>query len=1442
MRDGEKFFAEGRDNANYELVQQQMKLAGNWRIGLRSTVLGQLAALGRNSQPRQAPGQVSRRMAGIGGGWEIVGGPGSIGPFETNLSLVTSQTEEVNGPMPSSSPVFRGFSTFTRGTLVRDGSELGESIETAGGTDKYLLDYDALGSLADDNKQKSLALDGDISIDEISGRGEHKEKYDFGGTVINRLELHFEPVSGNILEAGFGKRSRELANELFLAADMPRPGMAFGFVGESQAGFGVMAGVNFYAGDFQEDRFSLSSGRAYSETLSYNRRDHFGPWAGKPPHDEQWFTSLFPYLPPAERKTAAKEPKTLWSAESRSLAQSLLRNDQLAQLTGGLEINRSSESFDVRWGEVTSRSETISLVSNQKWLIRSQGGGQQTMVQWCNDKERGVFSKAFQLGQVRKSTPLDLTKPPLDLGLYTLNSLERSYPQCQVELKPQGDNRTLLAIRYPASPRSETDLMIDTQRHVILWIEERQDGKITSSTKCEDIVEAAGAWWAGRIETFDAEGRQTSRAVQQFKPLSPETLDQQVAQELTGRDQIQFLHEPLPKLIVAKQAIASGMANFDDNVVLMLHFARSQQWPRAMEYLEETKKLADGKPGLCWIRNAFLNVSRRREELKQHILAEAAQLAQSPSTGNQFIDDLFLANHLLGQSASILEANQMLALLDALKPVFERQPQYLLGLKQWNQQRANYLQQTGRSDEWLALEKQLAEQYPHDANLQQQYAQNLANSGDYESAYAWIARVLTDQARWLPNEEEMLRNCYAQLLEREGRFPELVDYLAGWMKRNPPGASPYQQYLSALVKSSRLDEADTLIEQWLKEGQTSGRLPPEASAKLQAAVQQALGQGYNLYTDRIDKRWEAALADSALFFAKSEFQQGMADNIMNNWRFQQTDQCRRVRKAAAELLKSDANKLPAEQIQRYISWIMPNDPAIEADVWKRLAAELHKRWAAETDATPKGQLAQSLVQVLSSRVGAEEHLAFLREQLDKATEENRTTCAATLFNTLLIQPWSAERENEVFSLLDKLSDAEESSVRLAVQVAALYRLTDHMVQDRYQASMAKIEHQEKLTRTELADKRAENLRLAREGFADRLKQEMQKQSEGIVPWLNIERLYLDVLLGRNLERAAEECWEYIGPKPKHAAADDDLGAVLEESLRHRYLITLMNLAARKGAKPELSERLLKYLDEALAADTEDMQWKMLKYQLLVALDRPKELEQALQSWIKPGDANNYWRLTLAYLLAEQGKIAEAVKLFETIEASDELGPREYRTLADWYMVLDRRELYEHSLVASYKSNEEWRLSNWLSQKLRPWQNGNEHPPGELDKEVMLVFAALFEKAGNPQNYSWQLREFYVATRDFRLLAGMADAVVGHTAGQVYPFLQSMGTVLGEIRDEATADSLIEHLVKVRDRAKTEIDQRALDMLELMVERRAAELKNQPGPHAEKALKAMRRAF
>src|SRR5262249_20444246 len=80
MRDGEKFFAEGRDKANFELKQQQMKRAGEWRQGLRRRVLAELNNLGRvlPASPQQydmAPrygwraGVAGMPMGGTAGAW-----------------------------------------------------------------------------------------------------------------------------------------------------------------------------------------------------------------------------------------------------------------------------------------------------------------------------------------------------------------------------------------------------------------------------------------------------------------------------------------------------------------------------------------------------------------------------------------------------------------------------------------------------------------------------------------------------------------------------------------------------------------------------------------------------------------------------------------------------------------------------------------------------------------------------------------------------------------------------------------------------------------------------------------------------------------------------------------------------------------------------------------------------------------------------------------------------------------------------------------------------------------------------------------------------------------------------------------------------------------------------------------------------------------------------
>jgi len=1466
MRDGEKFFAEGRDRADYELVQKQMRLAGNWRLGLRRRVLGQLMGLGRDAGAFQARHAGVQYGADMGGGGMGGGGRWDMNGLDPYAYGYLPQVQFSNG---RSSWAYAG--SGTTGFEMNMPLNLGpQSLEMMVTPRIDIRDEkEGLLRLEPDSLDMRPGDEWDLFAD---GDG---ASHAFGDRLVRT------PATGGEWDLRLSPMGAVDSRDFEPGAPMsgPGPGLLPPFSSKTQnfeviqsqteSLFSPMASTETRLGTrvYPVAHLGLpvhivpGTPDGYFDGLSYLMPTTAAGTMFRrsipPEPDTSWLTGVFPSLPgpPAEPPPLTER----WPDDARRLAEQLMRTDQLAALAGGLRIERTSESFDVRWDRLTGRSEALALVSPEKWLTHTGGDGSPRLVQFCNPQQRGVFSLDLGLGRVRKSTPQDLATPPAGLTGHLTTSLERTCHAWEVKLRPQGDGRTLIVLRQAQSPDDEQHLLVDTPRAVVLWIEHRHQGKVTSTKRFDDFKKIAGAWWATRFETFDAEGRRAAQATIELTELDDKALAAAFDKELAAREEVQFLHDPPPAVEDAKQAKADGRTSFDDRFALMVHVAARQDWDRVFEELEAAEALAEGKPGMKWVRGAVLLQARRREELRERALDEAKNLAKSQA------DELYLANLLISRAGEFFEANEMLELLDVLKPVFERQPVYLQAVRSWTQRRMNYLRNAGRADEVLPLKRELAERHPHDASLQERYARALFDAGERPAAYAWLDRVITPETRWLPHEEQSLRGAYADLLAREGRYGDLAEYLAAWVAKDPAGQTAYDRYLSALVHTDREEEMTRLVDRWLDEGRRPGPLEPAVLVRLHAAVSLALGRGYDLGNYRPDQRWSEPLAGIAERFAADAAHADVADWIMGNGQFQQTDACRRVRRNVARRLVDEIGTLPSERIRALVGWIWPNDPAVEERQWRRIARGIEKRWEdAQLDAAVRNQLAGPLVQILSGRLTAEEHLAFLRRQLAEGPEPYRLQYVNQLFNALLASPWSEEHEDEAFSLLGQLSPSgagilparqagslpHEEAEQLWVEVEALHRMTDAFVQARYKALMAQVEHPEELTRTELRDKQQENLRTAREGYAARLQRAMAGEcSEALRPWVNVERLYLEVLLKRDLDKVAEECWEMLGPKPKRLPADDepiDLAEALDLALRSRLLTMLANLAARREAKPEAARRLLSYFDRGIEQAGESraaaLVWRLRKYQLLVALDRPKDLERSLRAWIDPAEATNFWRRSLAYLLAEQGKLKEAVALFEQIEAADELSPADYRALAGWYMAVDEREKHERALIEAFKATDEWRLSQWLSAKLRPWQRSEGELPGELDKDVLRVFAALFEKSSNPQNYHWQLREFYRASRDFRLLTCIADAVVGHTAGRVYPFLESMQSVLDEVRDEGTADSIVEHLAEVRRRAKTPVDHRALDLLELLVERRSSEVLNQPGPHAQRALAAMQRAF
>ncbi len=1404
MRDGEKYFQQGRDTAGYELVQQQMKRAGNWRIGLRRSVLAQLAGMGRSTEAferQESRGnRIGDRLSGFG-----VGGMGG-GRISGDMA------GPVGGPMSSSAPgVFSADwdVPFQQGNFQLAVPQLMDaepSVELNWKTAAWEVPMDGLESkfswFADSKKELKRSLSEPTPSQSWSFEEDFYGLSD-GDSVVS---------AGG--ERSFGLELDKSMRGSLAVSDLKRKFDAFTPGGMRPSG----KPINSY----------------------YSRQTQYVGWPD----------TLFPHLAPVPAEPVQKKPEHPWPVEAKRLAESLLRVETLRSMTGGLRIERQTESYDARWNELVSRSADLALVSPGRWLSRSGGDGSPTIVNWLDENERGVLSRAFELGRVRKPFPLDRQEWPNSFGPHMLASMERAYQDYTVTLQPQDEGRTVLGLVHPNNPGYEIRILIDTTRAVVLRTEYFQDGKLQSASECSQFVELLDRWWPTRIEGTDKDDRRTSLVTLDYRTLEADEFARQMDQELAGRDRVAFLHEPANDVPRAKQALARNEARFEDRLVLATYFQQTQQWERVVEHLAEAEALAKDKPGVRWIRTSVLKDARRREEARERILGEARRLAERATGPKHDAESLFLANHLVGEASGVFEANETLSLLDTLLDVYREQPAHLHALRQWKQNRVSYLQQAGQSEQALQLQHQLAVETPHDWSFQQNYAQALFNAQLPEEGFAWLDRVLIAESRWLPHEEAQLREVYAEQLRQQGRHNELSDYLAKVIETNPTSESLYRRYLEALLQADRVDEANRTIESWLAEGRTRERLSDQVLNQIRAATSRALGEGYHIYTNRLDERWLDPLSEVVRFFADHPLHAELAERIMNHHRFQQTDHCRTLRREALKRLQAELAAIKPDLAARLVGWVAANDPAVEEGVWRQIAKDLQARWEAEGDADLRHLWSQTLVTVLSSKIGAKETVDFLRLRWNKADKRHRAGYASELFDRLLDQPWSDQYEDEAFSLLAVRSDADDTVARLLVEVEGLHRLTDAMVRARFTALEAERKHPEELDRKTLRQQQEENLRKARVCLSDRLQKAMRAAGEPIARWMNLERLYLNVQLGRELAEVAEECWEVLGPEPIAEMPDEpDLAAAMAEAMRNRCLLMLANLAARRNADQQLAERLLAYCDRALAAgdkaDEEDqalVRWKLFKFELLVALDRPQELETSLRSWLQSDLLRNYWRRALGYLLAEQGKVAAAVELFEAAGADDELGPTENRVLADWYMVLDKKEKREEALLAALMTTEEHQIRNMLHQQLQPWRQTDPPPPTELDANVLRGLAALFRKSGYPQDFLHLLREFHQTSRDWRLPAGLADAVIGQTAGRVYPFLQGMDTVFSEIHEEAAVDSIVERIAAVRKKAASDVDRRALDLLEVLAERRAAEMLNQPGPHAKKALAALRRAF
>ncbi len=1170
---------------------------------------------------------------------------------------------------------------------------------------------------------------------------------------------------------------------------------------------------------------------AYADGAIRSRYAHLGRRRPGPP--PQPFAAVFKQPGPAIKPLEGKWPKKI-----RELVEKLSRRSTVSAIAGGIRVTCASDHLDVR-NRVRPGARTVHLLSAQTWTARTEGRpGDIPSLRWLAGGRRGVCDLARLLGSTRKAEENDARSYPSPLGLY-FDDLERQFGGYTPELVTQADT-TILKLVPKNSRHAETHVVIDTKRQAIIEVTRFVKGKKTSTRTFSDFVELAGATWPRTVEWRNEDGTITQVKRISYEELAAEPFTKAVADQLSPTAGAILLSLPLPEVTDAKQRALDGTASIHDRWKLMNHFGATQKWDDVRDNFTAFGEQLEGKTGIPWIRLAVLKASRRNEEARTLILDLADAIVKQRVPAGEF----GLAEALYKREAGSLQTIEKLELLGVLKPVLERQDTRLEPMKTYHLWRLGCLDHLRHVTEAFALRGELAAAYPYDIGRQTDYANALARRGDVDAGTAHLARVIAEQADWTEKEIGALRRHAANLLYDNRRLRDFLTYADRHLTDKPKRVTDdcFNRYLSALVMLDREAEADAKITAWMQ-GARGDEPGPIEAAQLNAAIAHGMGGGRDLHNNTIEQRWLPGLCDVVRAFILNEDRYELANRIYQSYNFRRTDKGGAMVRELYLLLAEKVNDIAGATLHNLYGQTRYYGPNKEEPQRDAINTAIFKRWEQETDPRRKSIFESTIV----SYCGGDLTLKLRRIQLSNAAgEEERSQRAGEIFGLLSSRSWDSNVEAELRKLIPMLGYGNE---KLITQINAVQVFARYLTEKRAQHLIEQIPDRNKKSKRQLTPLEDQARRTADAEAVERLKNyEASDPPDGLLPFVRLERLTIQAKLIAEPARVAEELEAIVTALPEPKNEDEgkqpDPITAYREALAERCFLVLGYLATRPKADPALGDGILTFLKEAVAQDSKKADIKINLYRLLVALDRPGEIEKTLRVWAEEAGTigGNRWRVPYAYVLAEQGKLAGAIEVFESVEKVDELGPAEYRALSDWHMALDAQAQHTTALERAYEVMNDWQIHQSLRRELGRYTRTGESIPEELDQTVFMRFRAALRKTGRPRDHLRLLKEYYEATKDFRLLEAIPDAVIGQTAAKIYDFLGHLRAGLSLIGDEATINRMARCLAERRTAVKTDVDRRALNLLEYLIERRACDQTHGAGQHLTAAHAAIQKAF
>lgn len=1391
MRDAERFFADARDRAALE-AQRSVAAAGRaWREGMRRQVLADIAGLRRD---RPVPDEVAWGEVVLEKASERLG---FAGP--------RSESKSDGGGGEWGAEELRNAVSHGPGSREPDesGAPMGPPAPRASARARDLT------AGADDDGGDPGS---DDSLDETDGDGAADE------------EVEKTEVAASLKDQAKSVRM-ERARRASRADD---GGDASGFVAR---------------GGFAGRRGAATAGKA-------------GGW-GRGPSGPSWSPVVlgFPALGPAAARRPgpagddADEPAPKdWDPIAVAALRSLDRRAAFERGSLTLRATRISISLHRKQGRVTSWQEVRTVGSATRFVTRGAGADGAPLVSWLSTSERGVVDEARRLGRRREAAEGDRRFPWLPLLGRALgwNFASLRHHGTAPAVLREGDRVTLTFTSPGEDPRIHR-LVIDVERGLLL--EEAQGPAAGPFTRRRflDPVSVGGLWFSTRAEDVEPDGLVGSRQHLTLEATDEAALTSALEATAAAHRDVVFLPAEDPALLAAEQAVKDGRAGLPERLVVALAHGASGRFDALHEAWREVEAFVRDRPGAAWMRLVVLAQGRRGVEALETARALAASVAATPE-GDEAAP---ARGRLLDRLTSSLGARERLDLLETLRPRHARPgPDRDLRVRAGTLAFVAALRAVGDVRRVRQELETLLAAEPRDVDVVVALAQARRGDEDLDGALALLATRWVDVATCLPVEVEALGQHRIAYLRERRDLPGLFEAATQWMDAAPESSQPRAVRLTALYLLDRDAQADAEVLDLLNRPVTP-RPDPVLEAARSAALGVALGQGFDLWAQQAPVFSRAALGDLAWRAARLDGPaRALAQRILEDWRFRQTEEARRVLETLrGELLAPGAAaQLPVARLAAWVGWARG---ALDDAQRAALAEALLARWRSATERHERAALHDLVLSTLPRDPRDEARIAFRREVLARAEAKERRAAASALFTALVEAPHEAAREEEAFGLPPVLIEPDEPDVptsddpervarreahRSAAAATAARRLAAWVHEGRRLAALGTPVEQRARTRAQARTAAREALATARRETARRLSDAVGAGAPPLRTWYEVERLGYAAETLADLARLEGEAVEVLDAVPAGSTE------AIDAHLADRAAGVLAYVATRRSTPEGLADRVLARWRARLAAGDRLLDPRQEIVDLLVALDRVEALETTLAGWIVPGSADVAVRVLLARVQAERGDLRAAAATMEAAAAEGRLDGADHEAVASWYLVLKEDARREAALDRALEAYDEHTLSRRLWQAVSRVSRRGDGVPGEVGPEDLRTLRHLLRKASWPQNYVHQATQLYGATKDIRVLEALAEGVSGHSPEAVYGFLGQVGGVLEQVHEEATLDTLAARLLEAFARATRPVDRRALRLLHAAAHARASAVPKTDPAHGPKALESLTSAF